>query len=268
MKKITSLFLFLLLISCSSSDDDSQNLPEQFNSSLSVNKNTLNVDEPVTISISSNKNINEIQVSLDNFVTLSANKINNFGTSTNVYLSFDDIDEHTIYIKSYHYNGIDRNDDEIVINTIKVNVVRGNSIKINNIVVKSFSNINGKWDDEFSDTDINRLADVFFALIKQNLDPFNNVFKNNNVVWHESTVKENQGDLIWDISNQDLFLNPEIPLRIGLADEDGSVDADLLLGPPFDKEISFTEHINSKPSTVTLIDSSIDLEIEFTIEWP
>ncbi|MEL0651636.1 hypothetical protein V6246_09395 [Algibacter sp. TI.3.09] len=122
-------------------------------------------------------------------------------------------------------------EDEEVIKTMTVSITRGNTIRITSVKIISFSNINNTWDSEFSDSDTNRLADVFFNLRKQKPDSKQGGLSFQN--WFKSEVKENQGDLTWDLSSKNLYLNPEFALQFSMADDDGGVAQDIMLGPLF-----------------------------------
>ena len=134
------------------------------------------------------------------------------------------------------------------------------------MLVNDFYDKGTTWDPEFSNTDPNRLADVSFSLSKPHIDLFSGQrFK---ALWYKSTVKENQGDLNWNLSQENLYVNPNALIHFGLADDDGGgVGQDLLLGPPFEKDINLSQYSNTQPSNITLEDSSINLEVSFGLEW-
>jgi hypothetical protein len=261
MRKHILITLAIILSACNSSDDTG-GPNNNSNLSLTVTASTSSaiIDEMIMVSVSADEAISSIEVSTDNFVT-NYNQQSNFGTNTLLYLSFDTLGNKTISVRAKNTNG-----DEAT-KTLNVNISRGNAIKIEQLQVVSFYDINNTWDPEFGDTDTNRLADVKFALLKPKVNVFNNSVNISN--WYESSIKQNQGDLTWDLSSANLYLNPNLSLRLGLGDDDGNgVGQDLLLGPPFDREITFEEYIATKPNTITLSDPSINLEIELTLNWP
>lgn len=261
MKNQILLILAILLTACGASDDgtDPSN-NSNFSISLAANSQ-VGVDEVIAVNITGNENIISLQGSLDNFETIifNSSQSEGYGTNTTLYFNFDALGSKNMSIKAINNNG-----DESI-QTVDISVIRGNAIKITGVQVLSFFNINGTWDPEFPEDDINRLADVFFSLRKPTVGRFNGdlVFTN----WFLSEVKENQGDLTWELSAEDLYINPQRSLLLGLADDDGTFVADLLMGPPSERELTFTEHIATQPSTITLSVPEIELEVLFTVEW-
>lgn len=111
------------------------------------------------------------------------------------------------------------------------------------------------------------MADVFFNLQKPKIGILENTFSFQN--WFLSPVKENQGNLTWDVSADNLYLNPDFSLQYSMGDDDGGgIAQDIMLGPPFEREITFLEHMASQPATITLNVPSIDLEVILTLDWP
>ena len=263
MKNFITLYVILIMLSCSSSDDsvdtnDNNGGVSVFNIELSAN-NTAVVDEVVALTVTSNEPMVSLEISFDNFQT-STTSFSDLGSSVTRYFSFDKLGTNTtIYFKSKNSNG-----DESV-KTYTPSISRGNAVKITSIQVVSFFDIDNTWDSGFPNTDVNHLADVFFHLRKPqvSISQGNLGFQD----WFTSVVKENQGDLTWDVSSEGLYLDPQLSLQYSMADDDGSVNQDLMLGPPFEREVTFAEHIATQPSTITLSDSSINLEVIFTIEW-
>ncbi|MBR9845303.1 MAG: hypothetical protein GYB35_03935 [Algicola sp.] len=260
-KTITILMINLLFFSCSSSDDSEgpQDNNTTFDIILTASSESVVIDELLTVNITSTSNITNIE-GFANDQSISFNLQSDFGTGTTLYFSFDTLGNKTISVTAKNASGQES------IKTISVDVERGNAIKINQLQINSFSDINNTWDPEFVDSDPNRLADVFFGIVKGKINPFEGGLNFQN--WHTSIVKENQGDLTWDLSTENLYLDPNQLIRIGLADDDGGgISQDLLLGPPSYRELSFSEYIILAPSTVTVSDPSIDLEISLTLDW-
>ncbi|NMH89891.1 hypothetical protein [Flavivirga algicola] len=265
MKETILVTMFVILSACSSSDDS--NKPNDNNSNFLIEltgKATNVIDETIAVDIKGNENIMTLQASLDDFQTTLLDRTITplgFGSSTTLYFSFDNVGEKTIYIKAINNKG-----DE-TLKSFTTNVTRGGAVKINSVKVISFSNINGTWDSEFSNNDVNRLADLLFNLQKPEVGITENTFGFQN--WFKSEIKENQGDLTWDVSSENLYLDPQFSLRFSMGDDDGGgIAQDIMLGPPFEREITFQEHIGSKPNTITLKVDDIDLEVQFALEWP
>lgn len=256
MKKLLTLSLISLLWSCSSSDDDLP--PTPFEVSTQTSKSTLALNEIVTITITSNENMTKVEASADDFETIQSEQSSNLGTSISFQFNFESFKEYTIKIRAY-------NDlDQVISKSSTVTVTRLSALKISGFKVLSFSNINGTWDAEYPNTDPNHLADVLVGFSKTTL----NTNFANNTPWYDSVIKENQGDLTWDLSAEELYINPDYTLRFSLFDQDDTFLSDLLLGPPFDREIKFSDYVATKPTTISFVDASIDLEVELTVEWP
>ncbi len=152
--------------------------------------------------------------------------------------------------------------------SVDVVVNKGEAIELNSLQLNSFFNIDDTWDDEFDDGDINRLADVFFILLKPRLNPFDGSRSISTPAWYRSSTLTNQGNLQWSLQNQDLLINPELSLFITFADDDGNglVD-DLMLGPPFEREISFLDFISTQPNSIPVSFSNINLDFNLGVQW-
>lgn len=261
MRNILFVALSILLTACGASDDGTDPINNS-NFSISLTASSqVGVDEIIAINITGNETIFTLEGSLDNFATTIFNRTQSegYGTNTTVYFNFDELGSKSISIKAINNNG-----DESI-QSVDISVIRGNAIKITNVQVLSFFNIDGTWDPEFPEDDINRLADVFFNLRKPDVGPFNGdlTFVN----WFKSEVKENQGDLTWDLTDEDLYINPQRSLLLGMADNDGNFNQNLLMAPPSERELTLSEQIATQPDTITLSVPEIDLEVAFTVEW-
>lgn len=259
MKKAILVLSSLLLFCCST---EKQNTTQNsFIINTVASKTMVNIDEEFTITLSSNENITGILYSYDNFVTESA-RYSNFGTSKALKFNFDRLGLNTIYLKAV-------NESNILSETkvIPITVTRGDAIKIKGLQVVSFYGINTSWDPEFPTTNPNHLADLQFGFSKIKIgNPFD--YNYNSVIWYNSTVIENQGNMTWNCSNANLYLKPNATLKFGLADIDnGIAGADLLNGPPDYREISFSNYLVTKPTTITYTFPEINLEFIVTLEW-
>ncbi len=257
MKRILYLLPFFLWMCSSDNNEGTNNL----SISLTPSVTTAVIGQQFTIMLTSNQAMKFIEMSTDNFVT-SSGIGSDLGSSKQLYFNFDTLGEKTISIKVKNYNEDER------IETVVVSITRGNAIKINRVQVVSFSNINNTWDTEFSGSDPNRLADVFFGVFKSQLRYFY-TDEYSNSQWYLSGVKENQGDLTWDLTSENLYITPTSSFSFGLADDDGGglVD-DLMLGPPEVRTFNFSDYLITKPSTITYTYPSINLEFILTVDWP
>ncbi|MFZ2283930.1 MAG: hypothetical protein WAV86_08650 [Lutibacter sp.] len=259
MKKIIYTIIASLFIACSgSSDDDSPIIKDDFTISVTAQKSTVSIDEVVPITIVANRVINEVEYSLDDFKTATG-KSTNFGNSTTVYLNTGTLGNKQISIK------IKDVENNIATKSITITVEKGNAIQLKSLLVNSFYNINQSWDPEFSNTDPNRLADVIFILLKPQIGVFSG--QKSQQIWFKSPIKQNQGDLNWNLVNENLYVNPNTVLKFSLADDDGAFSQDLMLGPPFEKDIDLNYFGASKPDPINFKDSAINLDVDLRVVW-
>lgn len=264
--RIILVFLIILIISCNSEDNQTiEQQEEPFTLELTSNNTNVNIDEIATFEINTNKPFVDITHSTDSFITsktISRSQQGGFGSSLVLYVDTSNIGDITYSIR------VTATDDreETATGTISFSVEKGNAVHIKEVLLNNFYNKDNTWDDEFSNNDVNRLADVNFSLSKSYIRLFSG--QKERRIWYRSIIKENQGDLLWNLSQENLYVNPNDIIYFGLADNDGGdVGQDLLLGPPFEKEINLSLYNNTKPSTIKLSDSSIDLDVDFEVEW-
>ncbi len=259
------MLILAVLFSCSSSDNDTLEPQEEpITLELVAVNNIVGIDEVATFQVKTNKPFGSITHSTDNFTnatTISKNAGDSFGTSLTLYVNTANIG-----VITYSIRVRDAVDDQITTtNTISFTVEKGNALHIKEVLVNNFYDKDATWDPEFSDTDPNRLADVFFALSKPHIDIFTGQLTKR--LWYTSDIKENQGDLLWNLSQENLYINPNGFLILGLADDDGNFVQDLLLGPPTEREISLSQYSTTQPTRITLEDTSINLDLDFGLVW-
>ena len=266
MKKTITLLLSIIFFSCSSEDNNIVEPQEEpFILELVTTNTNINIDEIATFEVKTNKPFSSITYSTDNFTTsktVSKSQGDSFGTNLTLYVDTANCGNIT-----YSIQVVDANDNQkTATGTLSFTVEKGNAVYIKEVLVNNFYDKDNTWDTDFSSTDPNRLADVSFSLSKPHIDLFSGQrFK---ALWYKSTVKENQGDLSWYLSQENLYVNPNALIHFGLADDDdGGVGQDLLLGPPFEKDINLSQYSNAQPSNITLEDSSINLDVDFGLEW-
>ncbi len=253
--------MFYLITNCGSSDSNDDSVESNFEIELFYTE-TVSIDELVELTIVGNEGFREVKASLDDSFDNSSGTLFFEPETTHVrYFTFDKLGINTLYIKAFNEGGI------ASVKELNVNVVRGNSLKINAVEIVSFSNIDNTWDEEFAETDINRLADVFF-IIRKSRAFFSDGEYNFTGNWHRSHVIENQGDLTWDLSEEEMYVGSGFPLNFLTADmdEDGLV-GDLMLGREYNY-FGFNEFDGVQPETFTFNFPDIDLEFIITVEWP
>lgn len=260
--KLCSLFLLIFIIACSDNSESEELINKKFSVEIEFLTNKLEVDQPISFKLKSNENIISYGASTNNNTFVQSNQ-SNYGKTVDIIISFDKIGKNTIYLSAQNEN------NEVLKKEFEINILKGESVKIKSLKIISFKNINETWDSEYSNTDINRLADLKFTLEKTYIKTslFNEI-KYGRTLWHQSETLINQGNLNWDLNNENLNINPNFVMTFGLGDIDNNGFAeDLLLGPPFSIEFSFKEYIQEKPNKVILKNEDIDLEVEFELEW-
>jgi hypothetical protein len=259
IKKIFLLvMLAILMINCSS--DNSENDSSTFEINLVPSTTGVVIDQAFTVEINANEEVKEMWVSTDSFDS-GGYAQRQFGTSYVLNFNFDTLGQKTISVRARNQNNV------VSEKQVVITVSRGNAIKINGVQVISFYGINTTYDPEFPATNPNHLADLRFGLSKNKLgNPLDNIY--GPTYWYLSSVIENQGNMTWDCSNDNLYLNPNAPLKFGLVDIDnGIAGADLLNGPPDYREISFSNYLITKPTTITYTFPEINLEFKVFVEW-
>src|SRR5690606_24455866 len=163
--KISIYFLVLLfLVSCGTSDDEEET--NTFQVSVIQDANQIEIDQIVTLTASSNDVIQSVSYSLDGGSTFSGEYSTNFGNVANLYLDFDTPGNKQIVFRVRNSEG------QVVDTALSIQVLRGAAVKLQNLQLNTFFNQTGTWDDEYPDTDSNRLADVFFVVLKPSLNVF------------------------------------------------------------------------------------------------
>ncbi len=264
MRQILIMLLMFFLIASCSSDDSSSEENNESSFAIFLEQDIVNaaIDEVITISISASETINRLDISKDGWQTSTNLASPSFGNQTNVFIDYESTGNKTISIRATNIDG------DVSESFVNVTIERGNAIKLQELQLNSFFNINETWDDEFDNTDPERLADVFFVLLKPRLNPFEGTRSIGTPVWYESSVETNQGDLHWNLQTNNLFVDPNLSLYIAFADADGGgLAGDLMLGPPFEREIGLTDYINTQANPIPFNEAGINLNFDLSVEW-
>lgn len=251
----------LLFFNCGASDDSIEIPEETSNFAIEVDVNSnVGIDETISITVTGNELLKSVQLIAD-YVDVGTQFLDNQGTSASFNFSYDTVGTRTFIVRATNA------DDVVREQSIPITITRGNAIKITSVQIISFHNMNQTWDPEFSDSDPNRLADLKFAFLKPKIRTFEDNF--NFGTWYLSSVLENQGNLTWDLSSENLFIDPNLRLGFGLGDIDGiGIAQDLMLGPPFDRKFDLSQYIETRPNTINLSVPEINLDVLLTLEWP
>lgn len=268
MTLVMNRFFLLLLTavifcSCDSNEDDSIRFStDGFDFVVSTNQN-VSIDEKLTLRIDSSEEMSNVLISLDNFQSNIGNSSYGpgYGKLYRFFLNFQQSGLQTVFIKGRNF------EDEEIIKTVNIEVTKKDVAKIVGLEVVTFHRIDQTWDPEFSIDDPNRLADVGFEMYKPKIsisdgDSFP-------AFWHNSIVKENQEDLKWDFSNNDLYIGSNVEFQFHLLDSDPRTGSAQVLAPESVnfETYSFSQFSRSKPESIIYKNPSSQLELIFYLEW-
>ena len=262
LNKIFSLLtLYVLLVNCSSNNSDNSST---FSINLVPSATNAVVDQEFSLTINANETITGLWASTNNFAT-GGYAYETFGSTYVLRYNFDTLGQKIISIRCQNQN------NDVSEKKITINVTRGYAIKILGVQIVSFSGINTVFDPEYPATNPESLADLRFGFSKILIgSPYqvSNGSQYNWRNWYQSQIIPNQGNMSWDCSTANLYIDPSRNLRFGLSDIDNGIGgADLLNGPPDYREISFSNYLITKPTTITYSFPEINLEFKVLVEW-
>ena len=254
------LMLLCVLVSCSA--DTNPEIPpvEEPNINLEINSEQVVVDQTVSIKVSSNRPLSEISRLSENAVhSWSAFDGEALPDSFEVYFKFPSPGTHTLNLEFTF------TDKKVIARELQFEVERGNSVQITRVEVNSFENIDGSWDPEYEETDPGRLADVGFRLEKLFLSKMTSEIHTSGY-WFTSEIKQDQGDLLWELSEENLFLDPKMPFFFIMGDMDENNMAQDLMQRP--QQIFLKDYISTRPDSISLVDAASNLDVRFYLDWP
>lgn len=264
MNKLYSIFCLLFLsISCSpESDPAPKETPTSLNVQLSPSTLTPQVDEMAVVEVESDNPLREVKWIGEGFTqSISAFDSGSLGSSLEVYFQFPRLGIFPVNLELTGTNG------KVVQKQVTFDVRRGNSVQITGIEVHNFYNKGKTWDPEFAQDNPGRLADLVFGLEKRMGVSFGKP-QSFNGTWHISEIHENESSFTWDLSEENLYLDPRAPFHFGLADADeGNIGQDLMLEYP-SGAIDLRPNMEEKPASLNLDVESTGLKVTFYIDWP
>lgn len=261
------LFLWILSISFAcSTDSPNEDLPElvqNFDVSLTPSVNEVFLDVPFTIKVQANEGLHEISRIFEDRVEsiTSLNPGNALqAESLNLHLGFGFLGNENVKLEFTSITG------KKLTRTLNFEVKRGNAVKIIGFKINSFYNMNSTWDQEFSETDPNRLADIIFGFRKLRQGHISNLVPGLSS-WYLSPVYPNIQQLEFDLSQEGLYISETGRLELALADadEDGT-GQDLTMGFN-DLWIKFMDYKETKPSEINLSNEEYGFDVTFYVEW-
>jgi nuclear transport factor 2 (NTF2) superfamily protein len=259
MKKTIFLLAALFLMTNCASDTSESSNGRNLLVSLVPSTTDVYVDHTFTVTVNAEEEIKQMWVSTNNFAT-GGYAFRNFGTSFVLNFNFQTLGEKTISVRV-------RNQDNVVSEKhLTINVTRGNTIKINRLQIVNFPGINTTFDPEYGPTDPNRLADLIFAFQKKMVgNRFD--YEYDWRLWFRSSIIENQGNMTWELSEENLYLKPDSTVRFSLGEMNGEFGNELI-DAPYYKEFNFNNYLTTKPNLMTFSYPEINLEFVVTVAWP
>ena len=262
MKSHFSLFLaaVCLLVSCGP-DSGSDPLPKEAPKvNLEFESAQVSVDQVVTLKVSTDRPLQEIsRITGNAVISWLAFDGESLPRSFEVHFRFPNPGTQTLDLE-FRFT-----DQTKLPKQLQFEVTRGNSVQLTGVEVNSFRNIHESWDPEFGDTDPQRLADVEFVLEKLHLTQWREKTLTPRR-WYKSAIKENQGDLSWDLSEENLFLDPNGPFFFAMGDNDGNnLGQDLMEAL---KEVRLRDYMDSRPESISVVDEASNLDVTFHLDWP
>lgn len=236
---------------------------EDFEVILTPSVNDVFLDVPFTVKVQANEGIHEITRVFNNRVE----SINSLMPGTaleadrlNLHLGFGFLGNEDVLLEFTSVTG------KKVSRTLNFQVKRGNAVKIVGFKINSFHNMNGSWDEEYSETDANRLADVRFAFRKLRLGHISNPGPTL-ASWYLSPVYPNMQQLEWDLSQEGLYISEPSRLELSIADvdEDGT-GQDLAMGFR-ELSIRLSDYSETRPTEINLVNEEYGFNVTFRVEW-
>ncbi|HSI68692.1 MAG TPA: hypothetical protein VK941_00550, partial [Gillisia sp.] len=229
IKKLIVIWVLALSFACST-DSPEEELPAPVQSlevSLTPSVSEVFVDVPFTVKVQANEGLYEISRIFENRVE-SITSLNP-GTalqaeSLNLHFGFGFLGTETVVLEFTSITG------KKLTKTLNFNVKRGNAVMIVGFKINAFHNMNGSWDQEYEDTDPNRLADIVFGFRKMRQGHISNEYPAMSP-WFLSPVFPNLQLTEFELAHKELYISENSRLELGLidADEDGT-GKDLTMG--------------------------------------
>jgi len=272
MKKTSLSLLFLLLIlfeACDVSDDNEINIqPDNPVLVVQIKTNTATpfIDYVLEAEVTTSNPIKEIEVTDDNntsYFSRSSGEPNGLGTTVKLYFSYTTLGPRKLdFLVTDIY-------DQVVPFSETITVTRGNAVRVLSAEVISFYKKDETWDPEFSETDVNRLADVGIALQKSKLNDRFGGTDYTNYRWYTSESRLNQSNLFFDLKSEELYIDLNKEIRVGLGDDDGgNIGEPLFPDFPDYRILDLKDYNLTRPTEIILKDDTVNLEVKFIVEWP
>ena len=257
------ILLFFVTITCQKPSDEISNL----NIFLETNSSERAIDEVFAVTVTSEDSLDYVGYKAEgDSIFRKGFFSNSIGKSKPFFFSYYALGRKQICIEARNLQGA------IDSTSIYIDIVEGNSLKIKEIKLISFPNIDNTWDDEYPNSNPNHLADVFFQLKRSTVSEFSNDNDSTKTIkWVQSSIKENQGDLTWNFSSEELYVGyqPNYSvifqpyLIIQFFDKDDETSTQLAYAFGF----NFDEYETTKPEIMIFHDYDEGIEFLVKVDW-
>ena len=266
MRKFLFTSLFLILISCSSDSADDAAPPENpgnaFELSLDLERSVFGIDERIVINASSDETLSRGCIIFPrNEGDFSRCLIGGVENGFQVNLSFQTIGTKTFIIEAQTSDGeVSREERQIEIDSIT------NTVSISRVTLNSFPNQGGAFDPGFSDTDPERLADLFFQIEKRfvEISVGQDGPRYNSMDLPISEIHENESSLEWNFEGNELRFSRDNILFFKLFEFDEAPGMSEQFTNLF---VNFGDYASEKPSQITVDNFGGSVEVTFDLVW-
>lgn len=266
----TSILVLYILVSCSSdsSGDSSNEIPnEPVDFSIDLDRTVFGKDERIAINVSSSENLTQGCIG-SNFFTNDMSEVkicrldSGLGSEFEINFSFQTVGSKAFYVEVQTADlRVGRFDGEVTIDELT------NSVRIKKITVNDYTNKGNAFDSGFTDTDPERLADLFFKVEKRYVtisvdDEDAPIYKGEDFL--TSNILENETGFEWNYDGNELLVNKDNILGIQLLDDDGESNEPEIIGFIF---VNFNDFVEEKPEQISIKSDLSRLDITIDVEW-
>ncbi|MER3318073.1 MAG: hypothetical protein RIB79_07255 [Allomuricauda sp.] len=260
----TLLFLSaLLFLSCSSNSEEDESPNKTFDLSIDLERSVFGVDERITINAFAPVEMSAGCIESASFYEGSSPikkcLLTDIGNSFQLNFSFQEGGTKTITIEGQTSDGkIGKLERQIEIDSTT------NTVRISKIILNSFPNIGKAWDETESDTDPERLADLYFQINKRSiaLTVGDDAPEYNFIDLPFSEIHENESSLEWEFEDKELLFSADNYLYFKLFEFDGEQGKT----EEFDNTlITMGDYADQKPNQIKIVEGLLDITID--LEW-
>src|SRR5690606_6781400 len=260
MKKFFILLpIIFTLFSCSSdATAEAEILP--FVVQLQASALNPTVDELVKIQVQSEQLLKEISWHSENVVRTHSGMGTALERDFPLYFQFASTGMKVVNLSFTNMN------DEVTSKELIFEVKKGNTVQITGFRINSFGKMGDSWDPEFPQNSEDRLADIMFGFSKLMLFNFTKP-ENSFGTWYISPVHKNESSKEWHLENENLFINPDRPLRFGISDDDGGNIGQNLLIDRSHLDLDLSQYKEEKPSSIDYSHTEEEVDITLFLNW-